>query len=438
MCLLLLAIALLAGPAPLRAEPAPAPDQNARPVARPSSARPPARQFTLSPEKYAQAVAYARIRYRLYFLATAYGWLVLLALLALRVAPRLRDRAEAASGNRLVQALVIAPPLLLLWEGAHLPLAVYRHLLRLHYDQSHQPWGSWLWDWTKGTLLTLVMGTLLVALLYAVIRRSPRRWWLGFWLASLPLIVLSVFVAPVLIDPLFNRFEPLAPRHPELVAQIQRVAANGGLTIPPERMFLMKASEKTKSLNAYVTGVGATRRVVVWDTTVATLTTPQTLAIFGHEMGHYVLGHIPKGMDFTAAVLLLAFFAVFHAARAIVNRWGRRWGVRGVDDWASLPVLMLVFFVLSFLADPVFNTFSRRIEHEADIYGLEVTHGVVPDAGQASADSFQIMGEISLSDPRPSPFVKFWLFSHPPLAERLVFAREYDPWSKGQKPRFVP
>src|SRR5439155_27001503 len=129
-----------------------------------------------------------------------------------------------------------------------------------------------------------------------------------FWVASIPITVFVVFVAPMAVDPLFYRFEPLAETQPALVNQIGKAVERAGMRIPADRMFEMKASEKLKSVNAYVTGIGASKRVVVWDTTISKMTKPQTLFIFGHELGHYVLGHIPRTLAVTSAALLLAFF----------------------------------------------------------------------------------------------------------------------------------
>ena len=108
-----------------------------------------------------------------------------------------------------------------------------------------------------------------------------------------------------------------------------------------------------------------------------------------------------------------------------------------MEDWASLPVMMLAVGVFSFASEPVLNSFSRVLEHNADVYGLEVVHGIVPDSPQAAARAFQILGEIALSDPNPSPFIEFWLYDHPPVSERVRFAAEYDPWSGGRQPKYV-
>ena len=422
----LLASALLAKPA---AAPAPTPSVST-PAAAPSS-------YTLSPERYEKAIAYARARYGLHFAGFAWSVLVLLAIIGWRLGPRFRDRAEAVSRRRFWQAAVFVPLLLTTQAILELPTGVYGHSLSLRYGQSVQGWGSWLWDQAKGLLVGVVIAIPLVWLLYAILRKSPRRWWLWFWLAMLPVLIFLIFLSPIAIDPLFFKFTPLAPGNPELAAKIEEVTVRAGRHIPQEKMFEMDASSKLKSINAYVAGLGASKRVVVWDTTIAKATVPQTLYVFGHEMGHYVLGHIPKLIAFLWAGL----FVTLAVCAALLTRWmgrpGGRWGIRGLADRASLPVLLLALTVLGEISEPVVNGFVRAHEHDADVFGLEAIHGIVPDPQRAAAQAFQLLGEVNLSDPDPSPFIRFWLYDHPPLAERLKFVAEYDPWGKGQAPRYL-
>jgi Zn-dependent protease with chaperone function len=398
--------------------------------------------YSLPPEKYRQAVAYSRAWYRLYFIDVLWGLLILLGILEGRLGPRFRDWAEGARGRqrprrRVVQATIYTTLLALTYSGLRLPVRIYGHWLSLKNEQSIEGWGAWSWDWTKARIITIVAGTFLVWILYGVIRRSPRRWWFYFWLASIPIVVFSAFIEPVVIEPLFYKFEPLAETQAALTSEIGKVVERAGLSIPPNRMFEMKASEKLKSVNAYMTGIGSTKRVVVWDTTISKMTIPETLSVFGHEMGHYVLGHVWKGISLSIGGLFVLLYLGFRGTHWAIRRWGARWAIRGVDDWASLPVLAFVVLLLGFLSDPISSGISRYFEHQADVYGLEVIHGLVPDSQQVTVRSFEIMGEVDLDDPDPSPFVKFWLYDHPPLDDRIKFALSYDPWSKGEQPQFV-
>lgn len=397
----------------------------------------PVKAYTLSPEKYAKAVAYSRATYLLHFLGAAYSLALLLIILSLRLAPLYRDWAERVSRVRFIQAIVFVPLVLFTFQLLKSPLDAYRHHLDVKYEISVQGWGSWAWDWTKGELIELIFASILVYILYGVIRRSPRRWWLYFGLASVPILIFLMFISPVIIEPLFYKYNPLAATQPELAEQIEKEVQHAGLNIPRERMFEMKASEKLNAIDAYVTGFGPSTRIVILDTTIAKMPAPQTLFVVGHEMGHYVLGHIPKGIAFTGGITIVLLLLVYFSINRTLERKQRRWSLRGVDDWASLPALMLFVYLFFFLAEPATNTFTRYQEHQADVYGLEVIHGLVPDSSETAAEAFQTLGEVDLADPDPNTFIKIWLFSHPPLAERLTFAREYDPWTKGQPPMFV-
>lgn len=393
-------------------------------------------RYSLPPDKLQRAIEYAHAGYRLHFASEIYAILILTAIVASGLSAKFRDWAEAVSKRRFVQALVFVPLLLVANDILDLPANLYAQHLELKFDQSIQSWRSWFWDWTKSELILLVCAVPLALLLFAVIRRSPRRWWMYFWLAALPIIVAVMYLEPMIIEPLFYRFVPLSGAHPELAGQLEKLVARGGLAIPPGRMFEMKASEKLNSLNAYVSGFGGSKRVVVWDTTLQKLTTRETLFVFGHEMGHYVLGHIRNSLIWLSVLLLVLLFLGSHIIRWIVARYETRWRIRGMADWASLPLLLLIVAVFSFLTEPLVNGYSRWQEHQADIYGLEITHGIVTESSCAAAHSFQVMGEIGLDEPDPNRFIEFWLFSHPSISDRLSFAETYNPWEKGT-PRYV-
>lgn len=393
--------------------------------------------YTLSPELYKKAHDRARIHFRLALISFAYGLMVLWVILRWRLAAKFRDWAVQASGRRFLQAAVFAPLLLLTIAFFTLPLDVYSEIVEKRFGLSVQGWDSWSWDWIKGQLISLVIFTILIWLLYAVIRRSPRRWWFYFWLVSLPIILFVFFVTPWVIDPLFHKFEPLQQKDPQLTAALEQMVERTGEHIPAERMFWMGAAEKTTALDAYVTGLGASKRIVVYDTTIAKATTPQIVYVAGHEMGHYVLHHVLKGLVFFALLFLVFFYLGYRLIGWVLARWGSTWAIRGLEDWASLPALLFLLSVFSFLANPLTNGYSRHQEHQADQYGLEVTHGLTPDSGQIAAQGFQVLGEVDLGDPDPNPVDVFLFYDHPPIADRLQFCLTYDPWSKGGTGEFV-
>ena len=381
-------------------------------------------EYKLPPERHQLAHELNRKYFAFRLVSIVYGIGVLLLLVFTKVGPKLRDVAESISSKRFVQALVFTPLLVVTLALFQLPADAYVHRMSVAYGLSIQGWLSWFFDWTQQQLFTIVGANLFVWLLYWVIRRSPRRWWLYSWLASVPIVVFIVFIQPLVLDPAFNSFEPLATKDPVLAASLTRMAQRAGEDIPVDRMFWMDASEKTTTLNAYVTGVGASKRIVVWDTTIEKLTTPQIVFIAGHEMGHYVLHHIVKGL----LVYVVGSFLLFLIGYLIVARLValNRWAIRGVADLASLPAMLLVVSVLLFVTTPVINGISRYFEHQADTYALEITRSLTKDVGQVGAQTFQALGDQGLADPDPNPVNVFMFYDHDPIRDRVQYCLTYD------------
>jgi len=223
----------------------------------------PTTQYTLPPDKLAKSKALYDLRGKLRIIDTGYGLLILLGLLYLGIAAKYRDIAEASGKSRFVQALIFVALFLVTTTALQLPLDAYQQSISRQYGLSVQGWGSWFGDVLKGMLVGYIFLTIVAWLIATLIRVSPRRWWLYSWAVVFVLVVFVVAISPVVIDPLFNKFEPLEKSNPQLVDAIEKVTQRGGLTIPRDRMFLMKASEKVTTLNAYVTGFGPSKRVVV-------------------------------------------------------------------------------------------------------------------------------------------------------------------------------
>jgi STE24 endopeptidase len=361
---------------------------------------------------------YSYTRYALAFIGTFYELAALALLLGTRLSARLRDLAQRRFRHPFLRAAAYTLLFGAVYTALVFPLTFTSGwYLEQRYRLSRQSLPAWLWDGLKGLMVSAVIAPALVWLLYACIRRSPRRWWLGFWLASLPLLTLLVLVAPVVIDPLFNRFEPL--RDAALREKILGLAARAG--IEGGRVYQVDMSTKTRALNAYVNGLGETKRIVLWDTLLARLKEDEILFVMGHEMAHYVYHHvlIILGMGFGG--LFLFFGLTDRAARALLARRGERWGVTDLGDLASLPVILGVLSALQFIAMPAVAAVSRGMERQADAFGLRLT-----GHGEAAARAFVKLSEGNLSLPSPPPFVEFWLFTHPPLQERIDRALAYD------------
>jgi len=434
--------------------------------------------YVLTPEKRGKAIAYSRAQYLLYFAGVALSLAIYAFFWRIGFAVLLREWVQRVSARRFVQCVLFAPLFLAAVRVLEFPLDYYWGFTLEHrYGLSAQGFGSWMADWAKDLGLTAVMGIILVWVFYWLVRRSPRRWWLYFWLASIPITLAFILIEPYVVEPLFYRFTPLEKTQPALTDRIEKMLGHAGLSIPRSRIYEMNASAKTRLVNAYVSGLDSSKRVVVWDTTLEKLNSDQTLMVLGHEAGHYVLHHIPKEFALDEMLFLVLFYAGFlvvnrivvtscHSDPAVAGEESRSdyelrsrgveesrveklltprpstldfsTGVEGLGDLASLPIVLLVLTVLVSVASPALNGISRHYEHQADQFGLEVAYGVVADPNSADVQSFQIMGAEDLEDPDPNPFIRFWLYTHPPLEERIRFAATYRPWAEGKPLEFVP
>jgi STE24 endopeptidase len=361
---------------------------------------------------------YSYTRYALAFIGPLYELAALALVLETRLSARLRDLAERRFRHPFMRAAAYTLLFGAVYTALLFPLTFTSGwYLEQRFRLSRQSLPAWLWDGLKGLLVNAVIAPPMLWLLYTCIRRSRRRWWLGFWLASLPLLTLLVLVAPVVIDPLFHRFEPL--RDTALREKILALAARAG--IEGGRVYQVDMSEKTRALNAYVNGLGETKRIVLWDTLLARLKEDEILFVMGHEMAHYVYHHILILLGLGFGGLFVFFGLTDRAARFLLARRGERWGVTELSDMASLPVILAVLSALQFLGTPATAAVSRAMERQADSFGLRLTGN-----GEAAARAFVKLSEDNLSLPSPPPLVEFWLFTHPPLQERIDRALAFD------------
>lgn len=304
-----------------------------------------------------------------------------------------------------------------------LPWSYYTEFVRQHaYGLSNQTLGKWASDAVKGLLVGLVAGSLFVWVPFLLLKKSPRRWWFYTSLAAIPFVVLVLLVTPVWIEPLFNEFGPMkdAALEKDILSLAERAGIEGG------RVFEVDKSVDTKAVNAYVTGFGQTKRIVLWDTILAKLDRREVLFVMGHEMGHYVLGHIPKTIAIASLFILATLYLAHRTAGWFISRFQRRFGFDSLADVAALPLLLLLANGFSLLVTPALLAHSRHQERQSDRFGLEITRD-----NRAAAMAFVKLQAENLGNPRPGPLYKLWRSSHPPLGERIDFCNTYRPWETG-------
>lgn len=367
-------------------------------------------QTFLSPEELEQVRRYAQVQNWLYFLGRPYEWAVFLLLFAWGLSHRMRNAAEKLSSKKWVRTALFAAVLFLAVEILTFPLHFYQYQVQGDFGLSHQPWPSWLGDQLKGFLLQLLIVIPLLWLFYGMIRKSPHRWWLGFWGLSIPIFLFLMLIQPVVMDPLFNDFQPL--QNKALKEKILGLADQAG--VPVDQVYQVNMSEKTRALNAYVNGIGTTARIVLWDTTLQAMRTDEILFIMAHEIGHYVQRHMIWLFVGSVFGMLVFFWLLYHGLRKMVAAQGKSMRIRSIDDLAFLPILLLIISLWSFAVSPVSNGISRQFERAADRYAMEMTQD-----SEAAIRSFQRLAARSLSQPNPPKWVTFFRYSHPPLAERI-------------------
>ncbi len=386
--------------------------------------------YTLPPDKLEKAIQLSRIRNVLSITGSVWGLVFIWLTLASRAWAGLERWAERISGRRWAQGAIFFAAYLMIATLAGLPLDWIGEHYERNYGISVQGWGGWIGDEGKFLGLTLAVGVPLMLLFNWIVRKWPQRYWLGAWAVTLPILAFLTFIEPLVV-PLFFKQEPLAKNHPALVAKLEKVVARTGIDIPPDRMYLLKASAKYTGMNAFVAGMGPTKRYVMWDTATDQLPDDEILFIFGHESGHYVLHHIPKGFALSAVGLFFVFWACAGFAAWMVRKFGRRWGTDELSSRTGFVILLFAVSIASFLLEPASNAVSRYFEHQADVYGQEAIHGIVPDPQKTAVAAFNALGRSWLDDPNPSPFIEFWLYDHPSTEHRAEFAEHYDPWANG-------
>lgn len=374
------------------------------------------------------AIRYYRSGNVLWIVATAWGFLVPAVIFFSGFSARLRDRARRI-GKRWYFTLVIFFAMFALTIlVVSLPLDYYSDFVRPHdYGLSSQTFGKWLHDELLSFVVALIAGALLLWIPYLLFRRAGKRWWLYSWLASIPIFLCVAFVEPIWIEPLFDDFGRM--QDTALEARILALAHRAG--IDGANVYEVNKSIDTNELNAYVTGIGDTKRIVLWDTIVRQFTASELLFVMGHEMGHYALGHVWKYLIAGSLLLLASLWLIHISAGSLLLFFSARTGVTQLADIASLPLLMLIVGIFLFVLQPLLLAYSRHFEHEADRFGLEITHD-----NHSCGTAFVKFVQHDLAYPTPGLLYNLWRSSHPPLDERISFCNSYHPWLEGQGGRY--
>jgi len=368
--------------------------------------------YPMSAERKAKLISYSKFKNVWRFVSFFIEIIIMALLLYTGLSAKFRNWAESISKKKFLVYLFYILFFSIFVFVVNLPFDYYRGFLIEHdYGFSNQTFGEWFTESLKSLGITFIFGVLILSALYALINKF-KRWWLWFAVGTLPFMVLVIIIFPVVISPIFNDFQPLKDQH--LADEMKQLAARAGIQDPD--IFEVNASKQSKKLNAYFTGMLGTRRIVLTDNIINAFTVDELKYVMGHEIGHYKMNHIWKGLFLAIGIIFVAMFLLDKSLHGMIKRNSKRFGFSRLGDIASLPLIWLFVTVFSFVTQPINNGVSRVMEYHADEYGLKLS-GV---SAETAAIAFDKLSVYNLSDPEPPSIIEFWFYDHPALAKRIA------------------
>ena len=359
---------------------------------------------------------YSTIKNFLYFVTVPFEWFLFFVLLITGISRKMQEWSDATTRFFSLQSAIYFFLLSLLVTVLSFPVEWLGYRISKAYNITTQSFPAWIKDQVIDFWVNYALMTVIVIVLYWLIKRFEKKWWLYAWLLSIPFSMFLMFVQPVVIDPLYNDFYPL--KNKELEEKILAMASEA--EIPAEHVYEVNMSEKTNALNAYVTGIGSNSRIVLWDTTLNRLSDDEILFIMAHEMGHYVMKHIYIGIAGYLLASLVGLFSIHLLMRLIIKHFGTLLKIRSIKELTAFPLFLILIGVLTFASSPIVNTVARFQEKSADMYAIEMTNN-----HEAAVSSFQELSKAGLSDVNPPTLVKIFRYTHPTMLERIVYLEEH-------------
>ncbi|AWE06958.1 peptidase M48 [Lysinibacillus sp. 2017] len=352
----------------------------------------------------------AKIRNFLFFIATPFEWFLYFIILISGISHLFEKWSPVQKKWAIWRNAVYLFLLSILVFILKFPLDYYQYSLSKSYGISTQLFSSWMRDNVIDFWMEFGMLVIIVTVLYWLIKKSTKRWWLYAWALTVPFSIFLMFIQPVVIDPIYNDFYPLKDK--ELETKILSLAEQAD--IPSEHVYEVNMAEKTNALNAYVTGIGANSRIVLWDTTLNRLTDEEILFIMAHEMGHYVMKDIYIGIAGYLLTTLIGLWLIAKIMPWMILRYGSLLKIKKMSNINSLPLFLLISSFLLFFSSPLSNMVSRYQEQRADQYAMELV-----EDPEAAVSAFQQLTKAGLGEVNPSTLVKWFRYSHPPMIERI-------------------
>ncbi|NMM62338.1 M48 family metallopeptidase [Clostridium sp. P21] len=372
----------------------------------------------------AKAIDYHNKRVNLWILNLVMSLLIPVVFLISGLSTFTRDYCLSKSKNLFIVIFLYFIIYSTITTLINLPLDYYSSFTLKHdFGLSNQSFNKWLIDNLKSFIIYTLVGACFVSIPYLLIKKFPNYWWFNLGFLLIPVIAFVTFISPMYIDPIFNKYEKI--QNTKLESKIYEELDKA--SIKNCNVYQVNKSVDTKEMNAYMTGVLNTKRIVLWDTTIKNLTERETLGVLAHEMGHYLMGHVWKSIVLGGIVSIFIFYLVDKSSMWVIKNSSGALGFTKLYDIASLPLLILMLNIFMFMAQPAINTYTRYTETEADRFELELTKD-----NESSASSMIKLHETSLVLPSPGIIYKLWNYDHPTFEERVKFANSYKPWEQGK------
>lgn len=351
----------------------------------------------------------------IYFINQPFEWLIYLFVMCFGLSQLFRKWVNSVTRFRVLRTSVYILLLSTFSWIVTFPISYFSYWISKDFGISVQIFSSWMRDQLISFWVNAIIFMIIGYVLMLLIDRSEKRWWLYAWALSIPFTLLLMFIQPVVIDPLYNEFRPI--QNKELEREILNLAAKAN--IPADNVHEVEMSDKTNAMNAYVNGIGRNLQIVLWDTTLDRLEMDEVLFIMAHEMGHYVLKHLPLLLFGTIALSFFALYVTYRLYHWAVNRFGDKLQIKR-NDLAALPLILLILSLLSFASTPFTNVISRIYEYQADEYAVDLTNDT-----DAAISTFQKLSVESLSEVNPPTLVKIFRYTHPPMVDRITHIKQY-------------
>jgi STE24 endopeptidase len=367
-------------------------------------------------ERLEKAIKYQRAKNTLYFADQGYTIILLVLFLFLGISAYLRRQIEKITHKRFWVIAFYTLLFLILAFIFGFPTSYYGFSLDQRFGLSNQNFSQWFGEQLIGLLVIGIIMILAVEGIYLALRKAPRTWWIYVSVVFIFFTIIMINLAPILIMPLFNKFTPL----PQGELRDKLIQLSQKADAPVENIFTMNMSKQTKEANAMFTGLGNTKRIILGDNLVNEYTPDEIEVVIAHEMGHNLLHHVWKIIALSSVMAAIGFLLIHLTGNRIINRFRSRLKIENMADVAGLPLFLLIFSIYGIITLPVMPAYSRHIERQADQFALNLTHNK-----EAFISAMEKLSYDNLSNPNPSPIIEFLLYDHPPISERIRFAREY-------------